>query len=133
MSSGFPNYRPVPQYVVDNLNLKKKAVYTSRLNAWIRVIGNSGNGLVLQSNPNLPIFGSQSVYGNSEKPGAIGLDWEGNVVTVQEEDRGYRPSPIIEGLNLKRSHNIDGFSSVAVPNYSNPSCTCPQEGVGKSQ
>ena len=101
MSSGFPNYRPVPQYVVDNLNLKKKAVYTSRLNAWIRVIGNSGNGLVLQSNPNLPIFGSQSVYGNSEKPGAIGLDWEGNVVTVQEEDRGYRPSPIIEGLNLK--------------------------------
>ena len=101
MSSGFPNYRPVPQYVVDELNLKKKAVYTSRLNSWIRVIGNSGNGLVLQSNPNLPIFGSQSVYGNSEKPGAIGLDWEGNVVTVQEEDRGYRPSPIIEGLSLK--------------------------------
>ena len=69
MSSGFPNYRPVPQYVVDELNLKKKAVYTSRLNSWIRLIGNSGKlGLVLQSNPNLPIFGSQSVYGNSEKP-----------------------------------------------------------------
>ena len=50
MSSGFPNYRPVPQYVVDELNLKKKAVYTSRLNSWIRLIGNSGNGLVLQSN-----------------------------------------------------------------------------------
>ena len=33
MSSGFPNYRPVPQYVVDELNLKKKAVYTSRLNS----------------------------------------------------------------------------------------------------
>ena len=32
---------------------------------------------------------------------AIGLDWEGNVVTVSEEDRGYRPSPIIEGLSLK--------------------------------
>ena len=101
MSSGFPNYRPVPQYVVDELNLKKKAVYTSRLNSWIRLIGNSGNGLVLQSNPNLPIFGSQSVYGNSEKPGTIGLDWEGNVVTVQEEDRGYRPSPIVEGLTMK--------------------------------
>ena len=101
MSSGFPNYRPVPQYVVDNLNLKKEAVYTSRLNAWIRVIGNSGNGLVLQSNPDLPIFGSESVYGNSEKPGALGLDWDENPVTVQEEDRGLRPSPIISGLTLK--------------------------------
>ena len=36
-----------------------------------------------------------------QKKWYIGLDWEGNVVTVQEEDRGYRPSPIVEGLSMK--------------------------------
>ena len=62
-----------------NLALKKNQVYTSRLNAWIRVTSNAGSGLVLQSNPNLPLVGSTSVYGNSSSPGIVGLNWKGDL------------------------------------------------------
>ena len=51
--SEFPSYRPIQQFVLDELALKRNQVYTSRLNAWIRVTANAGSGLVLQSNPNL--------------------------------------------------------------------------------
>ena len=62
--SEFPRYRPIQQFVIDELNLKKNLVYTSRLNAWIRVTANAGSCLVLQSNPNIELVGSTSVYGN---------------------------------------------------------------------
>ena len=51
--SEFPRYRPIQQFVIDELSLKRNLVYTSRLNAWIRVTANAGSGLVLQSNPNI--------------------------------------------------------------------------------
>ena len=73
--SEFPSYRPIQQFVVDNLNLKKDQIYTSRLNAWIRVTSNAGGGLTLQSNPDLPLVGESSVYGNADEPGVVGLDW----------------------------------------------------------
>ena len=72
--SEFPSYRPIQQYVVDNLNLKKEAVYTSRLNVWIRVTSNAGGGLSLQTAPNLPLVGESSVYGNADVPGVVGLE-----------------------------------------------------------
>ena len=99
--SKWPAYRAIPQWVVDNLYRKREAHYTTRLNAWIRVVGNSGEGLVLQSNPDLPLFGStNSVYGTADSPGVVGLNWAGEPVTVQGEDRGIRPSPTIGGLTL---------------------------------
>ena len=44
--SEFPSYRPIQQFVIDNLNLKRKQIYTSRLNAWIRVTGNAGGSTI---------------------------------------------------------------------------------------
>lgn len=99
--SEFPRYRPIQQFVIDELNLKKNLVYTSRLNAWIRVTANAGAGLVLQSNPDIPIVGSNGIYGNSSSPGIVGLNWNGDVVNVQGDDRGLRPSPTISGLSIK--------------------------------
>ena len=99
--SEFPSYRPIQQFVLDELALKKNQVYTSRLNAWIRVTSNAGSGLVLQSNPNLPLIGENGTYGNSATPGVVGLNWAGQPVKVSGDDRGLRPSPIIEGLTLK--------------------------------
>ena len=99
--SEFPRYRPIQQFVIDELNLKKNLVYTSRLNAWIRVTANAGAGLVLQSNPDIPIVGSNGIYGNSSSPGIVGLNWNGDVVSVQGDDRGLRPSPTISGLTIK--------------------------------
>ena len=99
--SEFPRYRPIQQFVIDELNLKKSLVYTSRLNAWIRVTANAGQGLVLQSNPDIPIVGSTSVYGNASSPGIVGLNWVGDPVKVSGDDRGLRPSPTISGLSIK--------------------------------
>ena len=99
--SEFPSYRPIQQFVIDNLNLKRKQIYTSRLNAWIRVTGNAGGGLVLQSNPNAPLLGENGVYGNKDAPGIVGFNWNEQPVRVTGEDRGLRPSPIIEGLTVK--------------------------------
>ena len=99
--SEFPSYRPIQQFVLDNLNLKRKQIYTSRLNAWIRVTGNAGGGLVLQSNPNAPLLGENGVYGNKDAPGIVGFNWNEQPVKVTGEDRGLRPSPIIEGLTVK--------------------------------
>ena len=99
--SEFPRYRPIQQFVIDELNLKKSLVYTSRLNAWIRVTANAGQGLVLQSNPDIPIVGSTSVYGNASSPGIVGLNWAGDPVKVSGDDRGLRPSPTISGLSIK--------------------------------
>ena len=99
--SEFPRYRPIQQFVIDELNLKKSLVYTSRLNAWIRVTANAGQGLVLQSNPDIPIVGSTSVYGNASSPGIVGLNWAGDAVKVSGDDRGLRPSPTISGLSIK--------------------------------
>ena len=99
--SEFPRYRPIQQFVIDELNLKKNLVYTSRLNAWIRVTANAGAGLVLQSNPDIPIVGSNGIYGNASSPGIVGLNWNGDVVSVQGDDRGLRPSPTISGLTIK--------------------------------
>ena len=99
--SEFPRYRPIQLFVIDELNLKKSLVYTSRLNAWIRVTANAGQGLVLQSNPDIPIVGSTSVYGNASSPGIVGLNWAGDPVKVSGDDRGLRPSPTISGLSIK--------------------------------
>jgi len=99
--SEFPRYRPLQQFVVDNLNSKKNHVYTSRLNAFIRVVSNAGGGLVLQSNPNLGLIGENGIYGNATSPGVVGLNWNGDPVKVSGDDRGLRPSPTISGLSIK--------------------------------
>ena len=44
--SEFPRYRPIQQFVIDELSLKRNLVYTSRLNAWIRVTANAGSGFI---------------------------------------------------------------------------------------
>ena len=138
--SEFPSYRPIQQYVVDNLNLKKEAVYTSRLNVWIRVTSNAGGGLSLQTAPNLPLVGESSVYGNADVPGVVGLDWGGNPVKVSGEDRGLRPSPIVKGLSVKNgtygltrelNFSIDCFTpgqlDVVQQYFGEPGFTCVVE------
>ena len=138
--SEFPSYRPIQQYVVDNLFQKKEQIYTSRLNAWIRVTSNAGGGLVLQTAPNLPLIGENSVYGNADSPGVVGLDWGGSPVTVSGEDRGLRPSPIIKGLSVKNgtygltrelNFSIDCFTpgqlDVVQQYFGEPGFTCVVE------
>ena len=124
MSKGFPAYRPIPQFVVDEL-FKKSTNYSlsfsQRLNAWIRISGNSGNGLVLQSNPPVKLVGENSIYGNSSESGIVGLNWDGEPVkgVSTEYPRGYRPSPVIQGLNLKDlNYGVSRECSFTITAYS---------------
>lgn len=72
-----------------------KNVQTSERVAWMRV--SASNGLVLESLPATDSFGMR--YGDGGKSGRVGTDFAGNSIYV-ENDRGYRPSPIIESLSV---------------------------------
>jgi len=67
----------------------------SQLIPWIRV--SASTGLVIESTPDVDSFDIR--YGNNTKSGRVGTDFAGNAVFV-ESDRGFRPSPIIEGLGV---------------------------------
>jgi hypothetical protein len=84
----------------------------SKLNAWIRVFSGAltskGNGLILESNTDFKIFSAageaDSIYGNSDRSGAVGRDWNGNVV-VTDTGRVLRPSPIITSFSSKEGQD----------------------------
>ena len=94
--------------------------------------------MVLQTAPNLPLIGENSVYGNADSP-VVGLDWGGSPVTVSGEDRGLRPSPIIKGLSVKNgtygltrelNFSIDCFTGqldVVQQYFGEPGFTCVVE------
>lgn len=84
-------------------NLKKTILdragnnsYVSSLVPWIRIV--SSSGLVLESTPATDSFDLR--YGNITKSGRVGTDLSGNSIYADSGDRGFRPSPIIEGLGV---------------------------------
>ena len=80
----------------------------SKLNAWIRAYSGANQGLILQSNTDFKIFSAagegNSIYGNSDRSGAIGKDWNGNTV-LSGVGRALRPSPIITSFNSKEGQD----------------------------
>jgi hypothetical protein len=105
------------------LNGLQKSTAASNLTAWVRIISGVGNGLVLFSNPDMPvtanpgtpIFDSNnkiigynyiaSLYGNGTTAAQVGIDWSGRPVFGKaNETLGelvLRPHPIITGLSVK--------------------------------
>jgi hypothetical protein len=70
----------------------------SQLKPWIRLMTASNNGLVVESLPESVSF--ETRYGNSQKGGMVGINWAGEPVYEEGSGRGYRPSPIIDGLSV---------------------------------
>jgi hypothetical protein len=103
--------------VSGNVSLNKTAD-ASNLVPWIRVISGTGEGLIISSNPDIPVTSestfdtntkswmhSPSSYGSRLLSGMIGYDWNNNPVypymTPVGGDLVLRPSPIITALEVK--------------------------------
>jgi hypothetical protein len=88
---------------------KSKPIIASTLMPWIRVFSGAvvggSNGLIMSSNNLFQLFkaagqNSATVYGGDTSSGLLGINWDG-VGVGGGSDRGYRPSPIITGFDVK--------------------------------
>ena len=107
-------------YIKSEIDLRKgNILYGSKLNAWIRVTSGVGNGMVITSNPNLPLFyaanaiyggigaeGGQlgAVEGETEEGGSKLVDIQGKEIEFKD-DRWGRPRPIISGIDVSEGNN----------------------------
>lgn len=122
MSSVFPNLSKIPDNVSKTIKSRAgKNVLSSTLMPWIRVIGSGG--LVIESfqskykpdgantddnvapKKNFSTEGFGTRYGNNSKSGRVGTDFNGNSVYAESNDRGFRPSPTIDGLTVENGQS----------------------------
>lgn len=113
MSSVFPNLSKIPENVSKTINSRAgKNVTVSALMPWIRVIGSGGLVLETFQNKKKPENSEEpkqnwstdnfsTRYGNGSKSGRVGTDFNGNSVYADGNDRAYRPSPIIDGMDIQ--------------------------------
>lgn len=101
----FPNFSNISSYAANAILRKKNAeIENSKLNCYVRVI--SGAGCVLYSNPNIPLFSAagdnnpSTIYGNKERSGVIGVNWDGGVIATDTATMPGRPSPIVTNLEI---------------------------------
>jgi len=80
----------------------------SKLSAWVRISSAVDGGLILESVPkklnsegNTINSSFEDFYGNSTKSGRVGLDMGGKSVYAEGEDRGYRPSPLVDSISIE--------------------------------
>lgn len=118
MSSVFPNLSKIPKNVSTTINSRAgKNITASSLLVWLRVVSAVGGGLVLESfqnkkdpensaNPekNWSTDTFSSRYGNGSKSGRVGTNFKGDSVFADDNDRAYRPSPVIEGISVQNGN-----------------------------
>lgn len=122
--SSFPNFSNIASYVVDTINSRKSnPLDVSKLNCWARIISGVGNGLVLTSNPNIPLFraagsNTSSLYGSSQTSGTIGTDWKGNAVNTSTDSQIGLPRPVISSFEVDEgSGNISRKATFTITAY----------------
>ena len=106
-------------YIKSEIDLRKgNILYGSKLNAWIRVTSGVGNGMVITSNPNLPLFyAANAIYGGigadggqlqtettDEEGGSKLVDIQGKEIKFNDARWG-RPRPIISGIDISEGNN----------------------------
>jgi hypothetical protein len=126
--SSFPNFSNIDGYVVNEINRRKETPLSiSELNCWARIIsgvsGKATNGLVLVSNPNIPLFRAagqniESLYGSSQTSGTIGKDWNGKAVNTGTDPQIGLPSPVISSFEVDEgSGNISRKATFTITAY----------------
>ncbi len=107
--STWPTLSNIDDKVYNSITSKRDPLYTSQLGAWIRVFSGATTGkfqgLILASSNGFQLFKSAgqkvaSIYGDASSTGDLGYDFNGNVL-AGGNDRGLRPSPLIQGFNVK--------------------------------
>jgi hypothetical protein len=105
----FPKLTNIEQTIVNSIK-SKDTIQASALNCFVRIISGAGNGLIMNSNPNWKLFSAAgmaepSFYGDSNRSGAIGIDWLGKPVYSGQNsatgDVPFKPSPIVTAINVK--------------------------------
>lgn len=107
--SNFPQYSNVEKTIQDTLKSRlNNQVKMSGMMPWIRIASavtnnsdTSGDatGCIISSNITDTSF--ESKYGTPSHSGAIGRDFNGNLVKEESPERGLRPSPTITSLDIK--------------------------------
>jgi hypothetical protein len=122
--SSFPNFSNIADYVVETLNFRKNnPINISTLNCWARIISGVGDGLVLVSNPNIPMFraagqNTESLYGSSQTSGTIGKNWTGGAVNTGVDPQIGLPRPVISSFEVDEgSGNISRKASLTITAY----------------
>jgi hypothetical protein len=86
-------------------------IAASKLNCFVRVISGADNGLIMSSNPDWKLFSAAGIaeasfYGDSNRSGAVGMDWFGKPVYAADTGKNktdvpFKPSPIVTAINVK--------------------------------
>lgn len=97
---GFPQYSNIDKTIQSTITSRiGNNLLASQLSPWIRISSAWNGGLVIESNVNYDSFSAR--YGTSTTAGSIGRKFNGDLVNEDTHNRGYRPSPVIEGLTVK--------------------------------
>lgn len=132
----------------NNNTSRNRSFDASKLVSFIRLISGTGDGLIIESNPNISvtaqsIYDSQtkqwmhnpSSYGNRFMSGMIGYDWSGKPVyselnsqSTRSEEQVLRPSPIITGLEVKEGKDqISRQATLTIKCFSLSQCETIQK------
>lgn len=97
--SAFPYFSDIAGYAQTTINSRKNKLFTSTLNAWVRVSSGTGEGISLVSNPNYALFSATGIYGDLSHSGAFAQSWGGNPLKTPN-GQPFRPTPIVTSLEI---------------------------------
>ena len=97
---GLPQYSNIENTIQSTIKSRiGQNLKVSQLSPWLRISSAVAGGLVIESNISSDSFSTR--YGSATSAGAIGRKFDGSLVVEDSSDRGFRPSPVIEGLSVK--------------------------------
>lgn len=103
----WPKLSSIDSTIVNKIKNTTPEEY-SGLNCFVRVISGTSSGLIMVSNPDWGLFSaagqSAGLYGNQDRSGTVGVDWDGNAVNVADVntiDVPFKPSPIVTSIDVK--------------------------------
>jgi hypothetical protein len=92
-----------------------KNKYVSTLSAYIKAVSYAKPGLVISSNPQIPLIDKgKSIYGTIDTNGSVGTTVAGGEVaasTTLDQNQGLRPIPIITSAEIQEQNADDGASN----------------------
>ena len=111
-----PFFSEIVDYAKTTINKRAgKNVAASELSAFAKVVSYAKPGLVITSNPNVPLVGgNSSLYGTTTTNGSVGRDLGNNEVapsTRLDQSQGLRPITILTSLEVEEQNADDGAAN----------------------
>ena len=111
-----PFFSEIVDYAKTTIKLRAgKNVAASKLSAFAKVVSYAKPGLVITSNPNVPLVGGgSSLYGTTTTNGSVGRDLGNNEVAppiTLDQSQGLRPITILTSLEVEEQNADDGAAN----------------------